>query len=506
MPPSVDIDTSDLPPVVGERHILQPQEELRVEVSFSQSHACSFTLQKGSCELWGCELALGKPYTIHQGGVKLALFTWHGCVVDVDAGGHLEISYIGIRDETEFQVSFVNTHAQLEALRDDAASAIASDAQTQTQGPRVLIVGPPESGKTSLCKTLIAYACKLGRTPLWVDLDPMENALSVPGTLAVAPMTAAAVTVETYCTTGLPPNSIHPLVEWHGSSNQLHADLFGAQVESLAAKINQRLEGDEQARSSGIIVNTNGSMIQDEGFDLLKKVADSLQITVILVMGHDRLYSMLTTHYKTNANSSNSSPDPQEGAVKILKLPRSGGIVSRSADYTRSARSRSVKRYFYGEMVDPPATATSSSTTSSSAKNGASTSANPATAPAKVPQLTPFLLQLPFADITIYKLSSIALSASLLPVAAAQSTDAIQIQKVEWAEALQHMVLAVCHPAAVEKYEMSQRARDLVTAGVAGFCAVERVIMETDMVHLLSPCAGSLPSQTLLCGDVTWME
>jgi polyribonucleotide 5'-hydroxyl-kinase len=486
MPPSVDIDTSDLPPVVGERHILQSQEELRVEVSFSQSHACTFTLQKGSCELWGCELALGKPYTIHQGGVKLALFTWHGCVVDVDAAD-LEISYIG--DETECNVSFVNTHAQLEALRDDAASA-------QTQGPRVLIVGPPESGKTSLCKTLIAYACKLGRTPLWVDLDPMENALSVPGTLAVAPMTAAAVTVETYCTTGLPPNSIHPLVEWHGSSNQLHADLFGAQVESLAAKINQRLEGDEQARSSGIIVNTNGSMIQDEGFDLLCKMADSLQITVILVMGHDRLYSMLTTHY--NTNSSSSSPEPQEGTVKILKLPRSGGIVSRSDAYIRSARSRSVKRYFYGDMVDPPATESSSAKTTS-------TSAT-ATAPAKVPQLTPFLLQLPFGEITIYKLSSIALSASLLPVAAAQSTDAIQIQKVEWSEALRHMVLAVCHPAAVEKFEASQRARDLVTAGVAGFCAVERVIMETDMVHLLSPCAGSLPSQTLLCGDVTWME
>jgi polyribonucleotide 5'-hydroxyl-kinase len=502
MAPPVDIDTSDLPPVVGERHSLQPQEELRVEVSFSQSHACTFTLQKGSCELWGCELALGKPYTIHQGGVKLALFTWHGCVVDVDAAD-LEISYTC--DETECNVSFVNTHAQLEAQRDDAASA-------QTEGPRVLIVGPTESGKTSLCKTLIAYACKLGRTPLWVDLDPMENALSVPGTLAVAPMTAAAVTVETYCTTGLPPNSIHPLVAWHGSSSQLHVDLFRAQVESLAAKINQRLEGDEQARSSGIIVNTNG-WIQDEGFDLLCKVAESLQINVILVMGHDRLYSMLTTHYKTNNSSSSSSsnnnssstPEPQEGAVKILKLPRSGGIVSRSDAYTRSARSRSVKRYFYGDMVDPPATATSSSAASSSAKNAGSTSAS-ATAPAKVPQLTPFLLQLPFGDITIYKLSSIALSASLLPVAAAQSTDAIQIQKVEWTEALQHMVLAVCHPAAVEKYETSQRARDLVTAGVAGFCAVERVIMETDMVHLLSPCAGSLPSQTLLCGDVTWME
>jgi polyribonucleotide 5'-hydroxyl-kinase len=483
MPSAVDISTSDLPEALGERHILQPQEELRVEVPFGTAE-CKLTLQKGSCELWGCELALHKTYSIDKGGIKFALFTWHGCVVDVM--GDVEISYTS--EETDANVAFVNTHAQLEALRDDALA-------NATQGPRVMVVGPPESGKTSLCKTLVAYACKVGRTPLWVDLDPCDNALSVPGTLSVAPMTAAAVTVETYATCGVPPSTVRPLVQWHGAT--IHPDLYKAQVDRLASNMNARLAEDENARSSGLIVNTNG-WIQDDGYPLLLHAAQALEITVILIMGHDRLYSMMTNHYKKLQASDSSIAIP-----KVLKLPRSGGVVSRPPTFLRHAKSRAVKRYFYGDLVDPPKSASSSSDKESSTTTTMPTSSN------KVPQLTPFLLQLPFADLQVFKLSSMALSSSLLPVAQQQRTDAVQLTQVDLeheAETLQHALLAVCHPTAVEAYQQSGRARDLVTAGVAGFCAVERVLTDTDMLHLLSPCAGSLPSKTLLLGDVTWME
>ena len=98
----------------------------------------------------------------------------------------------------------------------------------------------------------------------------------------------------------------------------------------------------------------------------------------------------------------------------------------------------------------------------------------------------------------------VALSASLLPVSAKQSTEPVQLSVVEITEKLQHALLAVCHPAAVQAYEESEQ--DLYEAGVAGFVAVERVLMDMDMLYLLCPCAGSLPSRILLVGDVTWME
>jgi len=126
-----------LPDPVGERHTLQAHEELRIEISYG-TRSTKFILQQGSCELWGCELAVGRKYEIANGCLQLALFTWHGCVLDVDGGDNVEISYVSA--ETDANISFVNTHAQLEALRDDAYKA-------GGQGPRVMVVGPPESGR-----------------------------------------------------------------------------------------------------------------------------------------------------------------------------------------------------------------------------------------------------------------------------------------------------------------------------------------------------------------------
>jgi polyribonucleotide 5'-hydroxyl-kinase len=102
-------------------------------------------------------------------------------------------------------------------------------------------------------------ATKLGRTPLWVDLDPADNSLSVPGTLSVAPMTQSAVSVETFATSGLVVGTSTPLVMWYGHSSLDNTDLFAAQIVALAAKMDKRMENDtETARASGILVNTNG--------------------------------------------------------------------------------------------------------------------------------------------------------------------------------------------------------------------------------------------------------
>jgi mRNA cleavage and polyadenylation factor CLP1 P-loop len=88
-------------------------------------------------------------------------------------------------------------------------------------------------------------------------LDPADNALSVPGTLAVAPMAASAMNVEP----GLPPTT--PLVMWYGSMSLENTDLFNTQVQAMSQKTDRRMEGgSDSAWTSGIIVNTNG-WIQD---------------------------------------------------------------------------------------------------------------------------------------------------------------------------------------------------------------------------------------------------
>ena len=438
--------------------------------------------------------------------------------MDVSNRDKLDMLYVS--EETDVNVAYVNTHAQLEVMRDEALSSLqpgeegAADATT-VEGPRVLLAGPPDCGKSSLARVLTAYATKLGRTPLLVDLDAAQSMLSVPGALAAAPASADGVSAAGYGASAV--GAAAPLVLWYGAPDlAAHPALYKAQLTRLGTAIDARLAGDVEARASGLLVDTAGE-IEDAGYDGLLHAITALRINVVLVLGHDRLYSRLGTHFQREA--AEAARQWQEGSsyagaitgkegtttreasrrptVKLIKLPRSGGVVARDAAWRRAERARCVKRYFYGAGVPPKPPA---------AADGGAPSASVA---APRHRYSPSLLEVSFDDIHLHRCASVSLSASLLPISAKQSTDPIQLTDVTSAEItpkFQHALLAVCHPGAVERYEESGSARDLYLAGVAGFVAVEKVDAARGVLSLLSPCAGSLPSSHLLVGDIFWLE
>eukprot|EP00984_Skeletonema_dohrnii_P038793 scaffold42467_cov161-Skeletonema_dohrnii-CCMP3373.AAC.2 len=528
--------SNNLPPLAPNhtRHTLPPESELRIEVPFGIT--CTVTLRGGSssssannsggsAEIFGAEIPPERP--IRLTATKVAIFTWHGCTLDVSDEDKLDIVYVS--EETDANVAYVNTHAQLEAMRDEALAALlpatnpqqgmmlsdnkndGDNDKSDVEGPRVLLVGPADCGKSSLARVLSSYAVKLGRTPLLVDLDASQNMLSVPGTMAVCPISADGISAESNGTASLmmsggggSNNAVMPFVLWYGSQDlNDHPDLYKAQLEKMGKTIDGRLSGDVDARASGVIVNASG-LIEDVGYTYLLHAIDAFRINVVVVLGHDRLYSMLGTHFKKQAQQQQQqNEDTTTTEVvkmtkqpKLIKLPRSGGVVSRDAAFRRALRSQCIKRYFYGDTI-PPKPSSDTTTTSTSA---ASTQY----------RFTPSLIEVPFADVQLHQLSNISLSASMLPVSAKQSTDPIQLNTLSSSDItpkLQHAVFAVCHPSAVEKYEQSGRARDLYLSGVAGFVAVEKVDVNKEVLSLLSPCAGSLPSQHLLVGDnITWVE
>ena len=59
---------------------------------------------------------------------------------------------------------FLNTHTVLDERRAAARTA-------GGQGPRCMVVGPTDVGKSSLCKILLNYAVRMGWCPTYVDLD-----------------------------------------------------------------------------------------------------------------------------------------------------------------------------------------------------------------------------------------------------------------------------------------------------------------------------------------------
>ena len=95
-------------------------------------------------------------------GKKAAIYTYHGVTLHVK--GAPSVAYVA--EETPM-LSYANLHFALEKLRQ-----ISED--TRSRGPRVLILGSEDAGKTSLTKILTSYATRQGRKPIVVGLDPKQ--------------------------------------------------------------------------------------------------------------------------------------------------------------------------------------------------------------------------------------------------------------------------------------------------------------------------------------------
>lgn len=141
--------------------VLATDHEFRFEVEFNTK--ASIKLLKGTAEIFGTELAVGVVYTFS--GRKAAVYTWHGCTLQVK--GQFLVEYTA--NETPM-TSYLNTHLALEQKRQAAKVQ-------QDLGPRVLVIGPHDVGKTSLCKILVSYSLRQGGSPIYVSLDTTEVCL-----------------------------------------------------------------------------------------------------------------------------------------------------------------------------------------------------------------------------------------------------------------------------------------------------------------------------------------
>ena len=168
-------------------------------------------------------------------------------------------------------LSYANLHFALENLRDEAAVS-------GQDGPRLLIVGPENAGKTSLAKFLTAYATRCGRQPVAVNLDPKESMLSIPGTLTAATFSSIIDVEEGWGsspTNG--PTTVPvklPLVYFLGlESPEDKAEIFKPIASRLALTVMNRIQDDLEARQTGCIIDTPGAVSQGKGnYDLLQHV------------------------------------------------------------------------------------------------------------------------------------------------------------------------------------------------------------------------------------------
>ena len=250
-------------------HDLKENTEWRFEVAFGNQ--VEVRLLSGTAELFGTEVALKQPYTFN--GTKAAIYTWHGCSIEVV--GDCQSEYVA--EETPMSL-YANLHWACENERDETSTKGA-------HGPRVLVLGPENAGKTSLVKILTAYATRSGRQPVVVNLDTKDGMLSIPGTLSAAAFSSVLDVEEGWGsspTNG--PSQVPvklPLVYFYGLSNpEEDATLFKPIVSRLALSVMSRLQDDPEAHHAGCIIDTPGIISQGKGgYELIHHIVSEFSGT-----------------------------------------------------------------------------------------------------------------------------------------------------------------------------------------------------------------------------------
>ncbi|VEN41470.1 unnamed protein product [Callosobruchus maculatus] len=408
---------------------LERDNELRFEVE-SKTEKVYLTLKSGTAEVFGTELVKAKTYEF-TAGAKVAVFTWHGCVVEVK--GKTDVIYTA--KETPM-VLYSNCHAALEVMRVEAD-------RENKRGPIAMLVGPCDVGKSTVCRILLNYAVRMGRRPIYVDLDVGQGHISIPGTIGALMVERPAVIDEGF-------SQEAPLVYSFGQkSPQNNQTLFSILVQQLAITVKERLEVNKKTRASGVIINTCG-WIKNAGYKQLISNAKAFEVDAIFVLDQERLYNELVRD--------------MPNFVKIIFMAKSGGVVERSKSLRVEARDQRIREYFYGTP-----------------KNS----------------LYPHSFDVKFSDVKIYKVGAPALPDSCLPLGMKADDHLTKLVPITPNAGILHHIMAV---------SFAENEDDIITSHVAGFVCVTNLDTERQMITLLSPQPKPLPNNILVMSDLQFMD
>lgn len=142
-----------------------------------------------------------------------------------------------------------------------------------------------------------------------------------------------------------------PLVYYYGHQSPAeNLILYRKYVSRLALAVTSRLDDEIQGfdptiillivleKYSGCIIDTSGILDQSVGTDMIRDIVAEFSVTVIVVLGHERLYNDMARRFGDRPG------------MAVVKLARSGGAVEINDSYLDQIQNHITKKYFYGEM------------------------------------------------------------------------------------------------------------------------------------------------------------
>ncbi|KAI0302220.1 Pre-mRNA cleavage complex II protein Clp1-domain-containing protein [Russula brevipes] len=486
--------------------VLEPETEYRFELDPGNSLAIK--VLKGHAEVFGAELADGKYY-LFGCECKAAIFTWQGCTIEMSPSlpsyhkvirnvehvtGTPSTDYIS--DETPMH-AYANVHLALEKMRVRALSSHRGsplppgpEQEIDPEPPRVLVLGPEYSGKTTVCKILANYAVRAGQgwTPMYVNANPGEGGWTVPGTISAVPVTAPLGTASPANPLGSAATTAPTILSSKRYFRWRNPLLMDRLIRNLGENVMERLDGTAEARASGIIVDTPSSFASspsststgDHRQTLIRACVDAFRINVILVVGHEKLNFEMQRTYGNR--------------MTVVKIPKSGGVVELDAPYRQRVHAQQLHTYFYGQVIAPP--------------RGLSASAF-GDADFDGHHLAPSSSVIPFGELSFLRIGEKSMApTSALPIGATRTVNEMQpitLDPASPGSGLLNAIVALLsppiHPEEAERYD-----EEVLDLPVSGFIAITNIDVPNRKLTILSPSPGTFAGRIAIMGSFEWSE
>jgi polyribonucleotide 5'-hydroxyl-kinase len=295
--------------------------ELKAQQLSVHFQSGSFVLLDGAATVFGAPVKKNVKYQFMDRGVP----------VEALGSARLDLHGIFTADFKPVDTDVLNIHAVLHECRLSARNSN----NPQVSGPSIIVVGDADTGKSSLCRSLINLACRdEGFGVSFVDTDVGQGSITVPGSVAAAFVEGCLPIDDDF-------SKLVPLVFFFGdksvtsTSRKRYLDAC-AYVSQCVTSVSK---SKPEFRLGGTIINTMG-WTRGLGHDLIRQLADIFSVTHIIVTGSDaELRDALT------ADSANFRT---AGNVRVIERRRQASLFVRDRLTRIRSRSAQTMTYFCG--------------------------------------------------------------------------------------------------------------------------------------------------------------
>ncbi|KXX76443.1 mRNA cleavage and polyadenylation factor CLP1 [Madurella mycetomatis] len=436
---------------------LRPFWEWRFAVPRSSAASgVTVRLTSGTAERDGTELALNHSYTFAR--TKSKIITYTGCTLEVSGEAEDYIAQYATPEESP-ALAYLNLHLALQAQRKEETRGNHDRKGGGGGGPRVMICGPRNTGKTTLARTLVALATRMGEQPLMANVDPREGLLALPGTVSAAvfgtvmdveePAGGFGVSSTPSSGPSLVPVKL-PMVYYFGREKvEEDMPLWKDLVAKLGSSVRAKFANDEVVRSAGLVLDTPPVAPGKGEIEILTHVVREFAVNVVVVLGSAGLSAEMQ---RLLENEKTAYGEP----ITVFPLDKSDGVAERDKDFTKFIREAAIKEYFFGDSKRT---------------------------------LSPFTQSVGFDDVAIFK--------------APDETDFYDdsqqtLEPAEISAGMSHWTLAVMNASVNDPPETIRQAP------VMGFVAIADVDEDRRRLKILSPVSGKLGNRPMVWGR--WPE